>query len=61
MQKIFQDAHVGIYLRPYEIFITSATSGMVEFVPDTICLDALKKKFPKKTVGGKAWNLKTFF
>lgn len=47
-------------MRPYEIFITSATSGMVEFVPDTVCLDALKKKFPKKQ-GGKPWTLKTFF
>lgn len=48
MHKIFNDAKIGIYLRPYEIFITSATSGMVEFVPDTISLDCLKKKFPKK-------------
>jgi hypothetical protein len=33
---------------------------MVEFVPDTTSLDALKKKFPKKA-GTKPWNLRTFF
>ena len=60
MQKIFEEAKINIYLRPYEIFITSASSGMVEFVPDTTSIDALKKKFPKK-VGPKAWNLRTFF
>jgi phosphatidylinositol 4-kinase B len=38
----------SIYLRPYEIFITSSNSGMIEFIPDTISLDSLKKKFPKK-------------
>jgi hypothetical protein len=32
---------------------------MVEFVTDTISLDGLKKKFPKKQ--GKPWTLKTFF
>ena len=34
---------------------------MVEFVPDTISLDTLKKKFPKKQAGGKPWTLRTFF
>ena len=32
---------------------------MVEFVPDTISLDGLKKKFPKNSE--KVWTLKTFF
>jgi phosphatidylinositol kinase/protein kinase (PI-3 family) len=45
---IFREANLSIYLRPYEIFITSASSGMVEFVPDTASIDSLKKKFPKK-------------
>lgn len=48
-------------MRPYEIFITSSSSGIIEFVPDTISIDSLKKKFPKVTNGGKVWNLKTFF
>ena len=32
---------------------------MVEFIPDTISIDALKKKFPKKN--GKPWTLRNFF
>ena len=59
MQKIFKEAHLSIYLRPYEIFITSASSGMVEFVPDTTSIDSLKKKFPKKN--NKPWSLRTFY
>lgn len=32
---------------------------MIEFIPDTVSLDALKKKFPKNKQ--KPWNLRTFF
>lgn len=45
-----------IYLRPYEIFVTSSNSGLLEFVPDTNSIDYLKKKFPNKE-----WNLATFY
>ena len=45
-----------IYLRPYEIFVTSSNSGFLEFVPDTTSIDYLKKKFPRND-----WNLATFF
>ena len=31
-------------MRPYEIFITSASSAMIEFIPDTISIHHLKKK-----------------
>ena len=48
MNQIFTEARLHIYLRPYEIFITSSTSGLVEFIPDTISIDSLKKKIPKK-------------
>ena len=59
MKDIFDEANINIQLRPYEIFITSSSSGMVEFIPDTISLDYLKKKFPKKT--SKVWSLKIFY
>lgn len=59
LQQIFQEANLNIYLRPYEIFITSSNSGMIEFIPDTVSLDSLKKKFPKRT--NKPWNLRVFF
>jgi|LauGreDrversion4_2_1035121.scaffolds.fasta_scaffold500787_2 phosphatidylinositol 4-kinase len=50
LQGIFEDAGLknSIYLRPYEIFITSSNSGMIEFIPDTTSIDALKKRFPRK-------------
>ena len=56
LQRIFQDAKLPLYLRPYELFITSSNSGFIEFIPDTNSIDYLKKKFPSNT-----WNLKTFF
>eukprot|EP00347_Sterkiella_histriomuscorum_P005051 403358089 len=61
LQRIFDEAGLNIYLRPYEIFINSSNSGIIEFIPDTCSIDALKKKFPKTKVNGKFWNLRTFF
>jgi phosphatidylinositol kinase/protein kinase (PI-3 family) len=58
MSKIFEEANINCYLRPYEIFITSSSSGIIEFIPDTVSIDGLKKKFPKRT---KPWSLKIFF
>ena len=57
MKEIFEAANLSIYLRPYEIFITSSSSGIIEFVPDTMSVDGLKKKFPL----GRKWTLKTFY
>lgn len=65
LQQIFDDAaglKGSIYLRPYEIFITSSNSGMIEFVPDTISIDSLKKKFPKRPgTQLSTWTLATFY
>ncbi len=41
---IFKAAEIPLKLKPYEILITSPTSGLIEFIPNTISLDALKKK-----------------
>lgn len=57
MKQLFEEENLNIYLRPYEIFITSSNSGIIEFIPDTISIDALKKKFPR----GRGWTLKTFY
>ena len=56
LKQIFEVEGHPIYLFPYEVFVTSSNSGLLEFVPDTISIDGLKKKFPSKD-----WNLKTFF
>lgn len=41
---IFKRAEIPLKLRPYEILITSPSSGLIEFIPNTISIDALKKK-----------------
>ena len=51
---VFTLANISLKLRPYEILITSSTSGLIEFLPNSISIDALKKKFP-------ADNLNTFY
>ena len=42
--EIFKKANLPLHLHPYEIVITSSQSGLIEFLPDTISIDALKKK-----------------
>ena len=54
-QEIFLEANIPLKLKPYEILITSSTSGLIEFIPNTISLDSLKKKLPPEA------NLNTFF
>lgn len=53
-KMIFEDAGIRANIFPYEILITSKNSGMMEFLPNTISIDQLKKKYPKK-------NLNSFF
>jgi phosphatidylinositol 4-kinase len=48
---IFKNAEIPLKLKPYEILITSPTSGLIEFIPNTISIDALKKKiFPETSL-----------
>jgi len=57
LQQIFANVNnLPIYLRPYEIFVTSANSGFIEYIPDTCSIDYLKKKFPQSD-----WTLGTYF
>ena len=44
MADIFQKANINLLLTTYEIIITSRTSGLIEFIPDSISIDGLKKK-----------------
>jgi phosphatidylinositol 4-kinase B len=43
---ILRQARVPVWLRPYEILATSLSAGLVQAVPDTISLDALKRADP---------------
>lgn len=42
--EIFKSESIPLKLHPYEILVTSASSGIIEFIPDTISIDSLKKK-----------------
>ena len=55
--QIFKDRNLSIYLRPYDITVTSCNSGFIEYIPDTISIDQLKKKFPLDGL----WTLRTFY
>jgi phosphatidylinositol 4-kinase len=44
LQIIFKKAGLSIFLRPYEIFITSHNSAIIEFIPDTLSIHSLKAK-----------------
>ena len=44
MNNIFKKENLPIQLRTYEIIITSRTSGLIEFIPDSISIDGLKRK-----------------
>ena len=53
--EIFKAADLPLKLTPYEILITSQNSGLIEFIPNSISIDGLKKKL------GEGWDLNRFF
>ena len=61
LQQIFKKANVKLYFRSYEILITSSNSGMIEFLPDTLSVAALKKKMIKEMTTPELANLRTFY
>jgi len=54
---IFKAAGLPLQLRYYQILITSASSGLIEFLPNTNSIDGCKKKFSKD----KNWDLNDFY
>jgi hypothetical protein len=48
--EIFKNENIPLKLHPYEILITSNSSGLIEFLPDTISFDALKKNLLEKNI-----------
>lgn len=47
-KNIFQGARLPLWLRPYEVVVTSANSGLIEMIPNTVSIDSLKKDFSGK-------------
>lgn len=60
LQSDFKAAHIGVYLRPYEVIVLSADSGIIgnflfhfpkkfypkkEYIPNTVTVDYLKKTY----------------
>lgn len=52
---IFRKADLPLRLQPYEIIVTSDSSGLIEFLPNSISIDCLKKKMPFD------WTLNIFY
>lgn len=64
---IFQEERLPLWLRPYEVLVTSARTALIEFVPNTASIHAIKAKSPPRTslrdhyvvrfgpVGGPKW------
>ena len=44
--KVFKDANLSLRLRPYDILVTSPTSGLVETLPNAISVHSLKENLP---------------
>ena len=42
--KIFKTENIPLHLHPYEILITSSSSGLLEFLENTSSIDGIKKK-----------------
>lgn len=45
MNDIFLKSNTPLRLRPYEILVTSASSGIIEFLPNTSSIDGIKKNY----------------
>jgi len=43
VQQIWETAKLKLWLRPYNIFITSSDSAIMEFIPDSVSIHGLKK------------------
>lgn len=52
---IFQEAGLPLWLRPYEVLVTSSYTALIETIPDTASIHAIKSRFPYIT------SLRDFF
>eukprot|EP00268_Persea_americana_P033710 TRINITY_DN3333_c0_g2_i4.p1 TRINITY_DN3333_c0_g2~~TRINITY_DN3333_c0_g2_i4.p1 ORF type:complete len:1003 (+),score=194.93 TRINITY_DN3333_c0_g2_i4:504-3512(+) len=52
---IFQEAGLPLWLRPYEVLVTSSYTALIETIPDTASIHAIKNRFPSIT------SLRDFF
>lgn len=43
---IYQEAGLPLWLRPYEVIVTSAYTALIETIPDTASIHSVKSRFP---------------
>ena len=43
IDQIVREAEIGVWMRPYDIVATSYDGGLIEAIPDTVSLDALRR------------------
>jgi hypothetical protein len=48
-KRIWSDAGLPLWIKPYEILVTSSVSGLIETIPNAISLHNLKKSTPNFT------------
>nr|ACS49654.1 phosphatidylinositol kinase [Oryza ridleyi] len=46
---IYQEAGLPLWLRPYEVIVTSAYTALIETIPDTASIHSIKSRFPNIT------------
>ncbi|KAK9096351.1 hypothetical protein Sjap_021848 [Stephania japonica] len=52
---IFQEAGLPLWLRPYEVLVTSSYTALIETIPNTASIHSIKSRFPSIT------SLRDFF
>lgn len=49
IQKIWESAHLSLYLKPYEIKVISDYMGIIEYLPNTLSIHSIKRLYPNFT------------
>lgn len=46
MTDIFQEAGLPLWLRPYEVLVTSSYTALIETIPDTVSCASITRELP---------------
>ncbi|KAL9257749.1 Phosphatidylinositol 4-kinase beta 1-like protein [Drosera capensis] len=55
---IFQEAGLPLWLRPYEVLVTSSYTALIETIPDTASIHSIKSRYPYITSLRQFFNAK---
>ncbi|GMH13110.1 hypothetical protein Nepgr_014951 [Nepenthes gracilis] len=55
---IFQEAGLPLWLRPYEVLVTSSYTAFIETIPDTASIHSIKSRYPNITSLREFFNAK---